>query len=369
MRSPFARLVAATFAAICIAGIGGVTSAQSPSPAAAPSGATPSPAPSAGAAPSVAPSASSVPAIVGPVFPGTLAQAIPPLVNGVAVTVSGPVTMDATAKDLHVGPDIAYVLKTMAATSIEAALGNNDQILITAIRVPGADSAAMDAALLAALVANTGYSRVRVQPIAGRAVHAFDSLSGTQYAWVNGDILFWVLGPDGVGERAVGAMPGSSVPLVPGGAPAVVTSVDLTIGSGPDAGAYHAVAETGGCSKDALGKDQYGLQYSSTDPAIPFSSLQVVIKNGTSATGAKESDVPLRDRDRERQRLPDRSRQWRGSRNGLGHHPRLGRRQGGLSDPGTHHRQGVGRGHGLVRDGHRLRPVISPRRQACRAGR
>ena len=128
----------------------------------------------------------------------------------------------------------------------------------------------MDAALLEALLANTSYSGVRVESIAGRAVHAVDSLYGTQYGWINGDILFWVIGSDDVGARAVGAMPGSSVPLVPGGEAAGVTTVDLTIGSGPDAGTYHAVAETGGCSKDALGKDQFGLQYSTTDPAVPF---------------------------------------------------------------------------------------------------
>ena len=107
---------------------------------------------------------------------------------------------------------------------------------------------------------------------------------------MNGDILFWVYGPDGVGESAVGAMPGSSVPLVPGGAASAMTTVDLTIGAGPDAGTYHGVAETGGCSKDALGSDQYGLQYSTTDPAIAFSSLQVIIDKGKAATGKKGSN-------------------------------------------------------------------------------
>jgi len=273
MRSPFARIVAVTLIAVSIVGVGGAASAQSPSPS---------------APPSVAPSATPAPAIVGPVFPGTLAQAIPPLVNGVAVTVNGPMTVDATKGDLPLSPDIVHVLKAVDATDIEVAIGSNDQLLISALRVPGADSAAMDAALLEALMANTSYSGVRVEPIAGRAVHAFDSVSGTQYAWVNGDVLFWVFGSDGTGEQAVGAMPGSSVPLVPGGAASGATTVDLTIGAGPDAGTYHAVAETGGCSKDALGKDQYGLQYSVTDPAVPFSSLQVIIK-GKAATGAKGS--------------------------------------------------------------------------------
>jgi hypothetical protein len=200
-------------------------------------------------------------------------------------------TADATAEDLHLGPDIVHVLEAVAAKDIEVALGTNDQLMISALRVPGADGAAMDAALLDALSANTSYSSVRVESIAGRAVHAFDSLYGTQYAWVNGDILFWVLGlGEDAGERAVGAMPGSSVPLVPGGATALAeTTVDLTIGSGPDAGSYHAVAETGGCSTDALGPDQFGLQYSTTDPVVVFSSLQVIIDDGHAAGGKKGS--------------------------------------------------------------------------------
>lgn len=275
MRSPSARIVVSTLMAGCIIGAGGAVSAQSPSPEASPSG---------------APAASSAPAIVGPVFPGTLLQAIPPLVNGVAVTIGGPMTMDATADDLQLSPDIIHVLEAVAATDIEVAIGTNDQLMISALRVPGADGATMDAALLDALSANTSYSGVRVESIAGRAVHAFDSLYGTQYAWVNGDILFWVLGfGQDAGERAVAAMPGSSVPLVPGGAAVGGTTVDLTIGSGPDAGTYQAVAETGGCSKDPLGEDQFGLQYSTTDPAVAFSSLQVIIDDGTAATGGKGS--------------------------------------------------------------------------------
>jgi hypothetical protein len=175
------------------------------------------------------------------------------------------------------------------ATDVEGAFGSSDALIILVVRVPGVDSVAMDAALVQALTANASYSGVRVEPIAGRAVHAYDSVAGTQYAWVNGELLIFILGPDGAAQQAVAAMPGSSVPLVPGGAAPAVTTVELTIGSGPDAGTYQGVADTGGCSTDALGDDQYGLQYSTTDPAVAFSSLQVIINKGKAATGKKGS--------------------------------------------------------------------------------
>ena len=263
------RTTAATLLALSLAGVAAATSAQSPAASVVPS------------------TAASPAAISGPVFPGTLIQAIPPLVNGVAVTVSGPVEVDPS--DPSLGADIGGVLEAVGATQVEGAFGSNDALIIVGFRVPGVDSAAMDAALVTTIAANASYSGVRVEPIAGRAVHAFDGLAGTQYAWVNGELLFWILGPDGAAQQAVAAMPGSSVPLVPGGAAPSTTTVELTIGSGPDAGTYQGLADTGGCTTDALGDDQYGLQYSTTDPAVVFSSLQVVIEEGKAATGKKGS--------------------------------------------------------------------------------
>ncbi|MFN8622548.1 MAG: hypothetical protein U0869_17570 [Chloroflexota bacterium] len=275
-RAAFALILSAASAAA----LAGPASAQSPSAV---------PVASAGPAESPVPAASGVPAVAGPVFPGNVAQAIPPLVNGAAVKVQGPVTADAQAKDAGLSPTLLAILKAVHATQVDFAMGSNDQLMILGIRVPDVDSVALDTALETTLAGDSTTSGLRVDVVAGRAVHAFETLGGTQYAWVNGDKLYWVFGPDGAAQQAVAAMPGSSVPLVPGGAPAPATTVDLTIDSGPDAGTYHAELASGGCSANALGHDQYGLQYSVTEPGTVFRSLQVIVDHGKAATKKKGS--------------------------------------------------------------------------------
>lgn len=224
-----------------------------------------------------------------PVFKGGLAAAIPRLVAGEPVKVVGPMKQsDAPGNNFNLG-EVQQLLDTLGVdvATIEIAMGTNNDLIITAIRIPGVDSATLDQTYMAVLAKNTGYGGFRVVSTAGRNVHAWDTFYGTQYAWVNGDILFSVLAlatPD-VALQAIGAMPGSSVALVPGGTGVdSKASIDLTIAGGPNAGAYHAEVTEGGCSRNALGQNQLGFQYSIFDGTVEFSSLQLIVSNAQAAT-------------------------------------------------------------------------------------
>jgi hypothetical protein len=162
--------------------------------------------------------------------------------------------------------------------------------MITGIRFAGVDSAALDAAYLAVQEGAAGTSNFRVVPTAGRNVHAYDSLIGTLWWWVNGDILFSILGSEQAAQQAIAAMPLPTVALVAGGDQLPDAEVELAIASGPHAGNYTGSTTTGGCSRNALGNNQFGLAYSNEASADGFTSFQMIVRDAAAAADSGTND-------------------------------------------------------------------------------
>lgn len=247
--------------------------------------------------------AANVPAAdAGTAFSGDLAAAIPKVVSGVPITAgAGALTEDqATAVVLDVLTKLGADL-----SESEFALGYDESgelgLLITALRVPGADPTALEQTFVSVQQAASGSSNFRVETLAGRQVNAWESTAGTIYAWTNGDIVFSVVAERAVAEQAIAAMPLPTVPASAGSASGegsagesngddgefVNAEVDVTLSGGPADGPYHGEARDAGCSRDSLGENTFGLQYS-TDDGNPFSSLQLIVRDAAAAAGGSD---------------------------------------------------------------------------------
>lgn len=229
--------------------------------------------------------------VVGPVFGGTLVQAFPRVVAGQAVKVEGPFP----AKGMeNLGEAALAVIEQLALdpADVEFAIGTDSamSVMITGLRFPGANSADLDARYLAAQEAETGTSNFRVVSIAGRNVHAYDHIGGTSYWWVNGDLLLYVFGSPEDAMQAIAAMPVPTVALVPGGEQLAKAEVELAIATGAHAGRYSGATSSGGCTRDALGDNQFGLQYTNEAAADGFTSFQMIVRDAAAAADAETDD-------------------------------------------------------------------------------
>jgi hypothetical protein len=232
------RLITSIAIGLLLAACGGATPAATTPGGATPPGATPGSttpaqtptAQGSPAAPTPTTSATGGGGLVGPVFTGGLAQAFPPVIAGEQVQVFGPVpvpemeNIDQATFDLI--SDLGF-----DPSNVEVAFATDSgaSVLIFALRFPGVDSATLDAGYIAVQEAQPGTSNFRVVTIAGRNVHAFDSIIGTTYTWVNGDILFTVFGSEEGAAQAISAMPLPTVALQAGGEVLADALVDLTV--------------------------------------------------------------------------------------------------------------------------------------------
>jgi len=285
------RLITTLAAAVLLVACGGATPGASTPAGATPAGANPGPTtPGAsataqptpgGATPTVGPTGGGV---IGPVFTGGLAQAFPPVIGGEQVQVFGPLPAP-EVEDLDQSTQDLIELLGVDPQSVEVAFATDSgsSVIIFGIRFTGVDSTTIDNSYIAIQEAAPGTSNFRVVTVAGRNVHAFDSMIGTLYAWVNGDILFTVYGSEEGAQQAIAAMPLPTVALQVGGEVLVDALVDVAIDSGPDAGTYHGETSSGGCSRNALGDNQFGLQYSDDANADGLTSVQLVVEDAAAA--------------------------------------------------------------------------------------
>lgn len=229
----------------------------------------------------------------GPVFGGSIEQAIPPVVGGEQVTVFGPISGEEVEEQLEGGSLTAeqeelMELLGLTAGDIEIAFGFSESVIITVMRLPGRSSEEIDSAFVEVFEAASGTGNFRVENVAGRNVHAYESLFPSNYAWVNGDILFIVAATEEGGPQAVAAMPPPTVPLTVAGGEGEFarTEVELTLVGGDDAGDYEGETDEGGCSRNPFGDENgptFGLQYSTSEAGIVFSSFQLVIEDADAA--------------------------------------------------------------------------------------
>lgn len=229
-------------------------------------------------------------AVIGGPFVGDLAAAFPRVINGVPLAVAGPLP----ASELTALDELTLELIAALAfdpSDVEAVYATNEgsSLIVFALRFEGVDSATLDSSYVSIQEGAPGTGNFRVVSIAGRNVHAFDGLIGTMYSWVNSDILFTAYGTEG-GPQAVAALPVPTVALEVGGEQLPQAEVDLVITGGAHAGNYHGVTPgSGGCSRNALGEDHFGLQYTNEDAADGFTSLQLILRDAAAA-GATGTD-------------------------------------------------------------------------------
>ena len=208
MRSPLVRIVVATLVAIAVAIVGGVGAANHPPPL---------PAWRRPGSPALGGSIRARARHPGPGLPGTLVQAIPPLVNGVAVTLTGPVTVDASTSACTLGAASPHVLTAVTATSIEFAMGPTTSSS-SSPSAPGRGQRGdgqRRSSTPSSPTPRTLASASTPSPVAPCMPSTASPARSTRGSM--GTSCSGSSGTDGVGERAVGSMPGSSVPLVPGG--------------------------------------------------------------------------------------------------------------------------------------------------------
>lgn len=240
--------------------------------------------------------------VVGPVYTGDLVDAIPPVVGGQVVTVEGPIAADAEDLGMHgllelieaLGLEPGEVELAYGFTEMEESVG----LVILAVRLPGFDSGIIDSTFDSTQrqVANIG--NFRVVSVAGRNVRAFDlviggSVAASYYAWVNGDILFWIWSDEELGQQAVASMPLPTVSLEPTGDAEPVeggttVGVEVTISGGEFAGSYSGSVSEGGCSRGATGENTFGLQYSTDEEGVDLSSVQLIVHDAAAAAGGTD---------------------------------------------------------------------------------
>jgi hypothetical protein len=265
------------------------TTGSPTAPASSPTGGTSPPT----TTPSGQPSASVSPGggVTGPVFTGSLDQAFPPVLGGEQVQVFGPVpvtemeNMDVTSLGL-----IGQLGLDPSTVEVAFATDSGDSVIIFAVRFTGVDATTLDSSYIAAQEAAPGTSNFRVVTIAGRNVHAFDSIIGTTYTWVNGDILFTVFGSETGAAQAIASMPLPTVALTAGGEVLADALIDLSIVGGPHAGGYHGETSSGGCSRNALVDNSFGLQFTDDANADGFTSLQLVVRDAAAAEAGETED-------------------------------------------------------------------------------
>lgn len=246
----------------------------------------------------------------GPVFGGSLEQAIPPVVLGEEVGVIGPFSGDQVEEELEGGgltPEQLALIDLLGLTpaDTEIAMGFSDSVIIVAIRLTGRSSEEIDAGYVEIFEAASGTGNFRVETVAGRNIYAYESLLPSNYAWVNGDILFTVSATEDGGPAAVAAMPPPTVSLTAGGGEDVArTVVELTLEGGDDEGEYQGESDEGGCSRNPFGDEDgggFGVQFSTAEADVVFSSLQLVIDNAEAAGsgGTDEFDTTITVNDNE----------------------------------------------------------------------
>jgi hypothetical protein len=69
----------------------------------------------------------------------------------------------------------------------------------------------------------------------------------------------------------------------------VAASVELTITGGEFAGSYAGSVPDGGCSRGATGENTFGLQYSTVDEDVDFSSVQLVVNDAAAAAAGTDN--------------------------------------------------------------------------------
>jgi hypothetical protein len=75
----------------------------------------------------------------------------------------------------------------------------------------------------------------------------------------------------------------------PGDDGAATASVDVTVSGGGVDGSYSGSVTSGGCTRNPLGENTFGLQYS-TDEQVELSSLQLVARDADAATSGGSDD-------------------------------------------------------------------------------
>ena len=230
--------------------------------------------------------------VTGPVFTGSLADAFPPVIGGEQVQVFGP--LPASEMENLDANTLAFIEALgFDPTGVEAAFATDSgsSVFIFAMRFAGADSTTIDSTYIAVQDAAPGTSNFRVVTIAGRNVHAFDGFTGTTYSWVNGDILFTLpISTEAGAQQAIASMPLPTVALAAGGEVLPDAVVDLSIVGGESAGTYHGETAIGGCSRNALGENQFGLAYSDDANPDGFTSLQLVVRDEAAAAETGGTD-------------------------------------------------------------------------------
>lgn len=73
------------------------------------------------------------------------------------------------------------------------------------------------------------------------------------------------------------------------GGGAVAASVELMITGGEFAGSYSGSVPDGGCSRGATGENTFGLQYSTADETVDFSSVQLIVNDAAAAAGGTDN--------------------------------------------------------------------------------
>lgn len=263
-----------------------VTRQPTTAPTVPPATAAPAPTSTPAGGPTVAPASPGQGGVIVQPYTGDLAGAIPPVIAGQQVQVgllpaAGMENLDAAMLALieSLGLDLQSVEVVLATDS-------GSSLIIFALRFPGIDAATLDSTFLATQQATPGTGNFRVVTVAGRNVHAWTTNIGTTYAWVNGNILFWLYGTEQGAQQAIAALPLPTVPLVAGGEELPNAEVDLVITGGPDAGTYHGVTPgSGGCSRNVFSDNSFGLQYSDGQAADGFTSLQVIVRDAADAAG------------------------------------------------------------------------------------
>ncbi|HWH23910.1 MAG TPA: hypothetical protein VNW68_03340 [Candidatus Limnocylindria bacterium] len=299
-------IAATTLIAACTgAPAGGSPPASPEQPPAVTSLAPATPASPAGtpvATPPAGPAATPPPAggPVGQVYTGPLIDALPRVVAGKqleARVVTGAELEESGM--LEGGSAVGMLVEAFGLTASEIEFGiaasEDADVLITASRLPGVDSAALAAAFATAQADARNVENFRVTSIAGRNIWAWETLGIGQYAWINGDIVFFLMGEEQDVAQAIAVMPLPTVALTPtavdpNAPPTSRAEVDLVLTGGADAGSYSGVAEDGGCSRGATGENSFGLQYSSVEPGVEFSSLQLIVGDAAAAAAGGTDD-------------------------------------------------------------------------------
>ncbi len=203
-------IVLAALVAACSNGAGGASSAATSVPA-VPSVAAPSE-PAGSAAPAGSPSASPAASAASSASAGSdLASMIPATVGDVTMTVAS--TDPETYLKVNVGrqltPILAALGKAPTDVQVASATGATDEgsLFIDAVRIEGADTTAMFAALQQAIDAAPGV-KATTATMGGKQVLTWTEISGTTAVYAHDDVLFYVKSPktDWV-EAAVAALP------------------------------------------------------------------------------------------------------------------------------------------------------------------